>query len=99
MAPLDVRTCLGRQRTKKKKKKSRWSGLVLLGPSIKYVTLFLANFYPPSSLSHFVTHPWTPHKSTSHISDPPPTFFISLITQKPTKTPLPILPRVFSGSV
>src|SRR6218665_1249727 len=40
-----------------------------MGPSIKYVTLFLANFDPPSPLSHFVTYPGTP-KSTSHISDP-----------------------------
>src|SRR6218665_2977462 len=40
-----------------------------MGPSIKYVTLFLANFYP-LPLSHFVTHPGTP-ESTSHISDPP----------------------------
>src|SRR6218665_2315086 len=39
------------------------------GPSIKYVTLFLANYDPPLPLSHFVTHPGTP-KSTSHISDP-----------------------------
>src|SRR6218665_1602790 len=43
-----------------------------LGLSIKYVTLFLANFDPPP-LSHFVTHPGTP-QSTSHILDPPPIF-------------------------
>src|SRR6218665_965941 len=41
-----------------------------MGPSIKYVTLFLANVNPRSPLSHFVTHPGPP-KSTSHISDPP----------------------------
>src|SRR6218665_1912078 len=44
------------------------------GPSIKYVTLSLANFNPPSpchTLSH--VHPGTP-KSTSHISDPQPIF-------------------------
>src|SRR6218665_768882 len=41
-----------------------------LGQSIKYVTLFLANFNP-LPLSHFVTHPGTPQKSTPHISDPP----------------------------
>src|SRR6218665_2958717 len=44
-----------------------------MGPSIKYVTLFLANFYP-LPLSHFVTHSGTP-KSTSHISNPPPRSF------------------------
>ena len=43
---------------------SRWC--FWLGPSIKYVTLLLANF-DPLPLSHFVTHP----KSTSHISEPP----------------------------
>src|SRR6218665_2176389 len=33
-----------------------------MGLSIKYVTLFLANFYPSLPLSHFVTHPGTPPK-------------------------------------
>src|SRR6218665_3680296 len=42
--------------------------LIVQGPSIKYVTLFLANF-DPLPLSHFVTHPGTP-KITSYISDP-----------------------------
>src|SRR6218665_1853323 len=41
------------------------------GPSIKYVTLFLANFYPP--LSHFVTHPGTPQK-VRHTSRTPRSF-------------------------
>src|SRR6218665_2458006 len=43
------------------------------GPSIKYVTLFLANFYPPP-LSHFVTHPGTPQKvrHVTHLGPPPP---------------------------
>src|SRR6218665_1077545 len=40
------------------------------GPSIKYITLFLASFYP-LPLSHFVTHPGTPPESTSHISESP----------------------------
>src|SRR6218665_2908537 len=53
------------------------------GPSIKYVTLFLANFDP---LSHFVTHLGTP-KSTSHISDPPP-IFSRPSTKIPDKSPL-----------
>src|SRR6218665_1636682 len=40
-----------------------------MGPSIKYVTLVLANF-DPSSLSNFVTHPGTSPKvrHTSRIS-------------------------------
>src|SRR6218665_3707607 len=33
----------------------------ILGPSIKYVTLFFANF-DPLPLSHFVTYPGTPQK-------------------------------------
>src|SRR6218665_120365 len=48
------------------------------GPSIKYVTLFWANFYPlpppPPPLSPFVPLPGPPPESTSHISDPPPDF-------------------------
>src|SRR6218665_1712360 len=43
------------------------------GPSIKYVTLFLANF-DTLPLSHFVTYPGTPSLSTSYILDPPPMF-------------------------
>src|SRR6218665_684714 len=57
---------------------------LIKGLSIKYVTLFLANFDP---LSHFVTHPGTPpKKSTSHISDPP--IFSWPITKIPDKRPL-----------
>src|SRR6218665_2530149 len=52
------------------------------GPSIKYITLFLANF-DPLPLSHFVTHPGTP-QSTSHISDPP--IFSRPSTKKPGQT-------------
>src|SRR6218665_2313733 len=55
-----------------------------MGPSIKYVTLFLANFYPPP-LSHFVTHPGTPPESTSHMSDPP--IFRRPSTKNPDKNP------------
>src|SRR6218665_4035570 len=40
------------------------------GPSIKYVTLFLA----PLPLSHFVTHPGTPRKYVPHLGPPPPIF-------------------------
>ena len=55
------------------------------GPSIKYVTLFLANF-DPLQLSHFVTHPGTPHqKRTSHISDP---HFQQAQYKKPGQKPL-----------
>src|SRR6218665_1950924 len=46
-----------------------------MGPSIKYVTLFLANF-APLPLSHFVTH----------ISDPP--IFSRPSTKIPDKSPL-----------
>ena len=53
-------------------------------PSIKYVTLFLANFYSPP-LSHFVTHPGTFQKSTSHISDP--RFLVGLVQNTRTKPP------------
>src|SRR6218665_403887 len=51
------------------------------GPSIKYVTLFLANFYPPP-LCHTLSHIPGPSESTSHISDPP------FSTKIPDKSPL-----------
>src|SRR6218665_2598330 len=44
----------------------------LMGPSINYVTLFLANLDPPP-LSHCVTHPRTPPK-VRHTSRTPPIF-------------------------
>src|SRR6218665_1044329 len=49
------------------------------GSSIKYVTLFLANF-DPLPLSHFVTHPGTPQKYVTHLG--PPRFLVGLV-QKP----------------
>src|SRR6218665_1904441 len=55
-----------------------------LGPSIKYVTLFLANFDPPlpcHTLSHIPGPP-----SMSHISDPP--IFSRPSTKNPDKSPL-----------
>src|SRR6218665_3718599 len=63
------------------------------GPSIKYVTLFLANF-DPLPPSHFVTHPGTP-QSTSHISAPP--LFPTTKTQ--TKPPIQILSGGFCQGV
>ena len=42
-----------------------------MGPSIKYVTLFLANLTP---LSHFVTHPGRPLKNVTHLGVAPPHF-------------------------
>src|SRR6218665_2269021 len=40
-----------------------------MGPSIKYVTPFLANF-DPLPLSHFVTHLGTPKKYVTHLGPP-----------------------------
>src|SRR6218665_750687 len=48
-------------------------GLTHMGPSIKYITLFLANFDLPSPC-HTLPHIPGPPESTSHISDPPPIF-------------------------
>src|SRR6218665_904491 len=55
-----------------------------LGPSIKYITLFLANFDHPY-LCH--TSRDTLPESTSHISDPPP-LFSRPSTKIPDKSPL-----------
>src|SRR6218665_1460293 len=52
------------------------------GPSIKYVTLFLANF-DPLPLSHFVTHPGTPRKYVIHLG--PPDFLVGLVQLTRTK--------------
>ena len=57
----------------------------LWGPSIKYVTLLFANFYP-LPLSHFVTHPKTPWK-VRHTSRTPP-IFSRPCTKIPDKSPL-----------
>src|SRR6218665_208608 len=54
-------------------------------PSIKYVTLFLANF-DPLPLSHFVTHPGTPRKYITHLGLPP--IFSRPSTKIPDKSPL-----------
>src|SRR6218665_248161 len=56
-----------------------------VGPSIKYVTLFLANF-DPLPLSHFVTHPGTPHKER-HTSRTPRPIFSRPSAKTRTKAP------------
>src|SRR6218665_462025 len=62
------------------------------GPSIKYVTLFLANFYPPPchTLSHILGTP----EGTSHISDPP--FLVGLVQITRTKALVQILSQLFA---
>src|SRR6218665_3033833 len=37
---------------------------------IKYVTLYFWPISTPLSLSHFVTHPWTPRKYVTHLGPP-----------------------------
>src|SRR6218665_2925851 len=52
-----------------------------MGPSIKYVTLFLANFDPSP-----VTHPGTPPKKyVTHLG--PPKFLVGLVQKTLTKAP------------
>src|SRR6218665_2906760 len=68
-------------------------------PSIKYVTLFLANFFSPSPC-HTLSHIPGPPESTSHISGPP--IFSRPSTKIPDKSPLykfylSCSRRVFSG--
>src|SRR6218665_1743237 len=66
-----------------------------MGPSIKYVMLFLANF-DPLPLSHFVTHPGTPQKYVTHLGPPP--IFSRPSTKKPRqKPPVQILSQLFAG--
>src|SRR6218665_1225392 len=57
-----------------------------LGPSIKYVTLFLANFDPPlpcHTLSHI---PGPPRKYVTHLGFPP-RFLVGLVQKSWTKVP------------
>src|SRR6218665_1881803 len=70
-----------------------------MGPSIKYVTLFLANFdwpLPPVTLCHASRDP---SESTSHISDPP--ILVGLVQKSRTKAPctnsISMVRRGFSG--
>src|SRR6218665_3726494 len=55
------------------------------GPSIKYVTPFLANFDPPPPVTLRHTSMQGTPKSTSHISDPP--FLVGLVQKIRTKPP------------
>src|SRR6218665_2384180 len=67
-----------------------------MGASIKYVTLFLANFYPPPPC-HTSSHIPGPPESTSHISDLP--IFRRPSTKNPDKSPLvQILSQLFAGN-
>ena len=83
----------------------RWSLLTTCKtwPSIKYVTLFLANFYPPSPLSHFVTHPGIPPKVRHTSRTSTPDFLVGLVQEVRTKAPctnsLSIVCGVLSGRV
>src|SRR6218665_1802600 len=60
--------------------------LALQGPSIKYVTLFLANFYPPPPVTLRHTSRDPSPESTSHISDP--RFLEGLVQKTRTISPL-----------
>ena len=64
------------------------------GPSIKYDTLFFANFDPLPC--HILSHiPGPPKKCTSHISDPHPVFS-RRSTKNPDKSPLYIFSQLFA---
>src|SRR6218665_1764609 len=64
-----------------------------LGPSIKYLTLFLVNF-DPLPLPHFVTHPGTP--KVRHTSRNP-RFLVGLVQKTRTKAPVQFLSQLFAG--
>src|SRR6218665_3791479 len=68
----------------------------ILGPSIKYVTLFLANFDPPlpcHTLSHIPGPPKVRHTSRSL----PPIFSRSSTKKPGQKPPVQILSQLFTG--
>src|SRR6218665_2368600 len=66
-----------------------------MGPSIKYVTLFLANFdsLPPVTLCHTFRDP---PKYTTHLG--PPRFLVGLVQKPGQKPPAQNLSQVFAGA-
>src|SRR6218665_4181967 len=69
---------------------------VLKGPSIKYVTLFLANFDPPPPC-HTLSHiPRPPQKYVTHLG--PPRFSVGLVQKPEEKPPVQILSQLFAGA-
>ena len=57
-----------------------------MGPSIKYVTVFLANFDPPP-LCHTLSHiRGPPRKYVTHLG-PPTRFLVGLVQKSRTKVP------------
>src|SRR6218665_1720443 len=65
-----------------------------MGPSIKYVTLFLANFDPPPPVKLCHTS-WDPPK-VRHTSRTP-RFLVSLVQKPRQKPPVQILSQLFMG--
>src|SRR6218665_4155740 len=59
----------------------------LQGPSIKYVTLFLANFGPPSPLVTLCHTSRDPPKVHHTSRTPPPRFLVGLVQKSRTKVP------------
>src|SRR6218665_2644166 len=68
--------------------------IIAMGSSIKYVTLFLANFDSPC---HTLSHIPGPPKSTSHISIGPPDFHYAWYKKLGQKPPVQILSIVRGG--
>src|SRR6218665_1730855 len=66
-----------------------------MGLSIKYVTLFLANFDPPPPC-HTLSHIPGPPKRVRHISGTPP-FLVGLVHKSRTKASVQILSQLFAG--
>src|SRR6218665_321208 len=56
-----------------------------MGPSIKYVTLFLANFYPPPPVTLCHTSRDPPAKYVTNLG--PPRFLVGLVHKTRTKAP------------
>src|SRR6218665_3512746 len=65
--------------------------------SLKYVTLFLANFDSPYPLSHFVTHPGTPPNKIVRHTSRTPRFLVYLVQKTGQKPPVQILSQLFVG--
>src|SRR6218665_544057 len=73
--------------------KERVAAKLPWGPSIKYVMLFLANFYPPPPVTHYHTSQYPPQ--VLHTSRTPP-FLVGLVKKSGQKPPLQILSQLFA---
>ena len=71
-----------------------WEAMTSNGPSIKYVTLFLANFDPPPPVT--LCHTSRDPPKVRHTSRTTPRFLVGLVQKSRIKVPCKILSQLFA---